>query len=74
MGDNGQEGKAMDLGGHLLLTVEEVAGLMRMAPKTIYNSVMRQSKKKDPFPIPVKRIGRLIRFRAEDVKKWLESP
>lgn len=73
MEDNGREGKVMDLGGHLLLTVEEVAALMRMAPKTIYNSVMRKSKK-DPFPIPVKRIGRMIRFRAEDVKKWLESP
>ena len=54
-----------------LLTVEEVAERLKISPRTIYNGVSRASK--NPFPIKAVRIRRLVRFKAEDVNKFIES-
>mgnify|MGYP001768649822 CR=1 FL=1 len=50
-----------------LMTIEEVAAVLRCSPRTIYNRVRPGAENK--FPIPFRRIagGRLIRFRRADV-------
>lgn len=55
-----------------LLTIVELAVLLKMSPRSIYNRVRPGSKNK--FPIKARRVGgRLIRFLQEDVDKYLES-
>lgn len=54
-----------------LLSVEETAHILGIAPRTIYNRVGPRSK--NPFPIKPKRVGRLVKFRTEDVEKYIND-
>lgn len=54
-----------------LLTVREVAERLKMSERTIYNSISRDAK--NPFPVRPVRIRRLVRFREQDVDKYIES-
>lgn len=54
-----------------LLTVEDIADLLGISPKTIYNAVGRKAKR--PFPIKPKKVGRLVRFDPRDVERYLSS-
>ena len=52
-----------------LLRVEELASILNLKPKTIYNSI----SKGQHFPIRVKRVGRSIRFDSKDVQQFLDG-
>jgi len=54
-----------------LLTLKEVAEILRISPRSIYNGVRKNAEK--PFPIPVKRIGKLIRFEASAVQRYIDK-
>jgi len=54
-----------------LLGVEEVADLLAISPKTIYNQVGRKSKRQ--FPVKAKRVGRLVKFAVEDVENFIQK-
>lgn len=51
-----------------LLTVEEVAQLLRVAPTWIYGHLRKRSADR----IPGFRLGKYWRFRKNDVLAWLE--
>ena len=55
-----------------LLTIKEVARILRISERTIYNKVRPNSKFK-PFPIPVKRVGQLVRFEAKAVQRYIDE-
>jgi excisionase family DNA binding protein len=57
--------------GKILLNVEEVAAILGISPRSIYNSIHRRAAK--PFPIRPKRVGRLIRFSVKDVNDYIDS-
>lgn len=48
------------------LTLTELARLLNMKPKTLYGKVA------DGF-LPYYRIGRLIRFRKDEIYRWLDQ-
>jgi excisionase family DNA binding protein len=50
-----------------LLTVQELADLLQVPPKTIYTW---RYKRIGPPAVP---LGRYLRFRADDVAAWLEK-
>jgi excisionase family DNA binding protein len=54
-----------------LLSVEEAAHYLGMAPRTIYNAVAPKSK--NPFPVKAKRIGKLVRFDIRDLDSFIDS-
>jgi len=54
-----------------LLSVSEAAMYLGIAERTIYNGTGRRSKAK--FPVPVKRIGKLIRFDIKDLDRYIDS-
>ena len=54
-----------------LLTVEETARRLGLAPQTIYNGIGRRSKKR--FPIRPKRYGKKPLFDNKDVEAFIES-
>jgi excisionase family DNA binding protein len=54
-----------------MMSVEEVANVLGISPKTIYNQVGRRSKR--PFPVRAKRIGRLVKFDRQDVERYISS-
>lgn len=49
----------------VLLTVEEVAPLLRVRPQWLYAAVKRGD-------FPHVRVGRYIRFRKADVDEWIK--
>jgi excisionase family DNA binding protein len=49
-----------------LLTVDEVAGLLRLRPSTVRAYAERGS-------LPCVRIGGRLRFRPSDVRLWIEQ-
>jgi len=52
----------------LLLTVPQVARALSLAPRTVYNSISRGD-----FPIPVKKVGRSVRFNVKDLLNYVDS-
>lgn len=51
-----------------LETVKNLARHLKISPRTIYNKVSDGT-----FPIKPIRFGRLLRFRSEDIRAYLES-
>ncbi len=64
---------SMSSTGIQFLTVSEVAALLKISPRTIYNEVRPGAERK--FPIKAKRVGggRLLRFLKSDVDAYIES-
>lgn len=54
-----------------LLTVKEVAERLAISERTIYNGICKGAER--PFPIQPVRIRRLVRFREQDVNKYIKS-
>ncbi len=50
-----------------LLTVDEVAGLLRISPSSLYN--LRYAREAPPAI----RVGSRLRWRRADVEAWIES-
>jgi excisionase family DNA binding protein len=60
--------------GHdqLLLTVKQVAEILNISARSVYNSTGRKSTRS--FPIPACRVGRrAIRFRRSDVLAFIDN-
>lgn len=51
-----------------LLTVEDLAALLKVAPSWVYGHLRRRACD----PIPAFRLGKYWRFREADVLAWLE--
>jgi len=54
-----------------LLTIKDVARLLQISERSIYNQVRKGAER--PFPIKAKRHGRLIRFDQEDVQRYIDK-
>ena len=54
-----------------LYSAKEAACYLGLAPQTIYNQTGRKASHK--FPIPFKRIGKMIRFDKKDLDRWVDS-
>jgi putative molybdopterin biosynthesis protein len=50
------------------LTVDEVAGILRVSPETVRSYI---TKKKNP--LPAYRLGREYRIDPEDFQKWMQK-
>lgn len=49
-----------------LLTAQQVAEILRLAPKTVI--VMAREAR-----IPSVRFGRIVRFDPQDIRRWIEN-
>jgi excisionase family DNA binding protein len=49
-----------------LLEVEEVAALLRLKPRTIYNMVSQRR-------IPFRKAGRRVRFDPKEIEQWTKA-
>ncbi len=54
-----------------LMSVEETAEYLGISPRTIYNRICHGTK--NPFPIRVRRIGKLIKFDINDIEAYVDS-
>ena len=54
-----------------LLTIKQVAKILNISPRTIYNQIHRKAKKK--FPIKPKRVGNAVRFSLSDINSYIDS-
>jgi excisionase family DNA binding protein len=52
-----------------ILTPEEVAELLRVSLTWLYE----KSRRRQRNPLPVKRIGRYLRYRRTDVLAWFDA-
>jgi len=60
--------KEKHLNNKTLLTIEELSEILRIATGSIRNQLCLGT-----FPLQPLKIGHLIRFRSEDVERYLES-
>ena len=56
---------------HPLLTVADVAKLLRIGQRTVWRLASRAGGGSGPFPRPVRIGGKIIRWRWQDVEKYL---
>jgi excisionase family DNA binding protein len=54
-----------------LLTKDELAELLNITPRRVYDLTRQRTNQK--IPIPVIRIGSTLRFRRADIELWLEQ-
>ena len=54
-----------------LLTVEEAATYLGLAPQTIYNRTHRKTK--NPFPVKPLRLGRALRFDIRQLEEFVQN-
>jgi excisionase family DNA binding protein len=54
-----------------LLSVEEAATYLGLAPRTLYNGIAPKSR--NPFPIKAVRIGKLRKFDIRDLDRFIEE-
>jgi predicted DNA-binding transcriptional regulator AlpA len=55
----------------LLLSIQETAEALGLAPRYVYNRIAPNAK--DPFPIKAKRIGRRVLFDIRDIEAYVAS-
>jgi hypothetical protein len=55
-----------------LLDVKAVAYILNVSPRTIEDWIYRERRTPTPDPLPVRKVGRLNKFRYEDVWAWVE--
>lgn len=58
-----------------ILTVDEVAALLRMSRSQVYKLTKERTRSGElhDYPLPVLRIGTSVRFRKADVEDWIEK-
>jgi excisionase family DNA binding protein len=54
-----------------LLSVDEAAAYLGLAPRTIYNAIAPKSR--NPFPVRPVRIGKLRKFDIRDLDRFIEE-
>ena len=56
-----------------ILTLDEVAGLLKMTRNQVYTMTRTRSQERMDVPLPVLRINGNLRFRRADVEAWIEK-
>lgn len=56
-----------------ILTIDEVAALLKMSRRQVYELTRARTRETSPHPIPLLRINGNTRFRRADVEAWLEE-
>ena len=56
-----------------ILTVADVARLLRCKPSSVYNLTRRRGRARYDNPVPVMRLPMGLRFRRSSVLAWLAS-
>jgi excisionase family DNA binding protein len=54
-----------------LLSVDEAAAYLGLAPRTIYNAIAPKSR--NPFPVRPVRIGKLRKFDIRDLDRFIDE-
>lgn len=60
---------AMEAEFEELLTVSEIAGLLKVPPSWIYERTRRRGSER----IPHVKLGKYLRFSSSEVKNWLQN-
>jgi predicted DNA-binding transcriptional regulator AlpA len=58
---------------NIILTVAEVAALLRCKPSSVYNLTRRRGRARYDNPVPVLRLPCGLRFKRSSVLAWLDS-
>ena len=56
-----------------ILTMDELAVLLKVEPNKIYEMTRKRFKRRRGFVLPKFRVGRELRFRRRDVEAWIEK-
>ena len=56
-----------------LLTVAELAAILKCPPDSVYNLTRKRTQARSEFPIPFLRLPIGLRFSREDVEEWIAA-
>jgi excisionase family DNA binding protein len=54
-----------------ILTPEDAADLLRLEPSQLYELTRNRARSRHSKPIPVCKVGKLLRFRRSSILAWL---
>lgn len=60
------------LGDEEILTMDELAALLKVKPDRVYEMTRKRYKRRRGFSLPKFRVGRELRFRRKDVEAWID--
>jgi excisionase family DNA binding protein len=55
------------------MTVDEVATMLRVSKRTVYELTSERGRGRMKHPLPVLRINSSVRFLRKDVEAWIEK-
>lgn len=56
-----------------LLTITQLSERLQVSERKIYELTRRKNRERQRVPLPCIRIGRCVRFKAEEIDKWLHQ-
>jgi excisionase family DNA binding protein len=56
-----------------LLTIEELAALLKLSKRSVYELCSERGRARMKDPLPVIRLGRHVRFLKPAVEAWLQK-
>jgi excisionase family DNA binding protein len=56
-----------------ILTIDEVAVMLRMTKRSVYELTSERGRARMKHPLPVLRINSTIRFVKRDIEAWIEK-
>ena len=56
-----------------ILTIDELATLLKMSRRSVYEMTNARGRERMSVPLPVLRINGSVRFRKQDIEKWLDE-
>jgi len=57
-----------------ILTLDEVAALLKVKPRTIYEMVSARGQARSKHPIPFTKFNaKCLRFRRADIEEWIRT-
>jgi excisionase family DNA binding protein len=54
-----------------ILTISQLATRLQVSERKIYELTRERNRKRQRVPLPCIRIGRCVRFKSDDIDKWL---
>jgi excisionase family DNA binding protein len=56
-----------------ILTVDELAALLKMTRRQIYSMTETRTRAKSPHPLPILRVNGNLRFSKAAITEWLKE-
>jgi excisionase family DNA binding protein len=55
-----------------ILTIPQLAARLQVSERKVYELTRKRNRDNQRHPLPLVRIGRCVRFKADEIEKWID--